>query len=808
MATTGGQAGSAAASTGGAPFGAQLRRRRQAAGLSQAELAERSGLSIRAISNLERGRTRWPYPGSVRRLADAMALSAEAAAELAAAAGRRPPSHEAASDGAATDRAEQARIVPEAQAGVPEARPARGAENPVPRQLPAPARKFTGRTTELDLLTGLVDPAPSRSSAGALVSVIAGPAGAGKTALAVQWAHQAADGFPDGQLFVNLRGFDPSGSPVPATEAAGGFAEALGAAPERLPRSADGLFGLYRSLLAGKRVLVILDNARDAAQVRPLLPGSPACRVIVTSRSRMSGLVAVDDAAQVTLTAMGRVEARQLLAGRLGPQRAAEDGHATRRITESCGGLPLALCIAAARAAMRPDLPLAQIAAELAAARSGLDSLALAGDDAADVRAAFSWSYASLAPASRRMFRLLGLHPGPEISAEAAASLAGVPRKEAALLLADLTESSLVSTAGERFILHDLVRSYAAELAGGHDGEDGRHAAIRRMLDHYLATAAAAAGLLDDTRLPTETPAAVSGVGPEKLASRAAALAWLAREYAVLLRLIELAAAARFDEHAWQLPRTLRTLFDWRSQWSDWERTHRIAAAAAVRLGDLRAEALTHLAWSKCDTEQSRWAEGQQHLQRAYDLFRELADLPGQARVLVNLGIAMFAAGRYEEAAAWAQRAHVLYTDLGDRDGQAGSLANLGLYQVRLGAFEAGRDLLVRAREIFTDLGQRSGQALASNNIGLACQALGDYQQAIACHHTAAGLLAELGDLADQAEVLGDLADAYLAAGQQAQAIGAWQQALGIYTELRHPDAAKVRAILANREGGKSPSPA
>jgi transcriptional regulator with XRE-family HTH domain/tetratricopeptide (TPR) repeat protein len=786
--------------TGGASFGTQLRRHRQAAGLSQAELAERSGLSIRAISNLERGRTRWPYSGSVQRLAGAMALPPAAAAEFAAAAGRRPASHEAATDGAAGGGADQA---------VSDARPARREdEQQVPRQLPAPARKFTGRAAELDLLTGLVDPARSSWPAGALVSVIAGPAGAGKTALAVQWAHQVAARFPDGQLFVNLRGFDPSGSPVPATEVARGFAEALGAAPGRLPRSADGLFGLYRSLLAGRRVLVVLDNARDAAQVRPLLPGSPGCRVIITSRSRMSGLVAVDDAAQVTLAPMGHVEARQLFASRLGPQRAAADGHAARQITESCGGLPLALCIAAARAAMRPDLPLAQIAAELATARTGLDSLAVAGDAAADVRAAFSWSYASLAPASRRMFRLLGLHPGPEISAEATASLAGVPRQEAALLLADLTESSLVSVAGGRFILHDLVRSYAAELAGGDDGADDRHEAIRRMLDHYLAAAAAAAALLDNTRLPTETPAAASGVCPEKPDSRAAALAWLDREYAVLLRLIDLAAAARFDVHAWQLPRTLRTLFAWRAQWGDWERTHCLAAEAAVRLGDLRAQALIHLAWSKCDTEQSRWAEGQQHLQHAYDLFRELADVPGQARVLVNLGIAMFAARRYEQAAAWAQRAHALYTELGDRDGQAGSLANLGLYQVRLGDFEAGRDLLVRAREIFIDLGHRAGQAMAASNIGLACQALGDYPEAIACLHTAAGLLAEVGDLANQAEVLGDLADAYLADGQQDQAIQALQQSLGIYTELRHPKATKIRATLARLPGGKSPSPA
>jgi transcriptional regulator with XRE-family HTH domain/tetratricopeptide (TPR) repeat protein len=786
---------------GGVSFGAQLRSRRRAAGLSQAELAERSGLSVRAISDLERGRTRWPYPGSVQRLADAMALSAEVGAEFAAAAGRRLARDGAVSDGVTGDRADPASTVREARSA------RQGDEYLVPRQLPAPVRKFTGRANELEILTGLVDETANRPSE-ALISVIAGTAGVGKTALAVQWAHKVAACFPDGQLFVNLRGFDPSGSPVSATEATGVFVEALGATPERLPRSADGLIGLYRSLLAGKRVLVVLDNARDAAQVRPLLPGSPGCRVIVTSRSRLTGLVAVDDAAQITLTAMGRGDARQLLTRRLGPRRAAEDEDAARQITDSCGGLPLALCITAARAAMRPDLALTQIAADLAAARNGLDSLTVVGDVAADVRAAFSWSYETLAPASRRMFRLLGLHPGPEISAEAAASLAGVPRDEAALLLADLTESSLVSASGGRFGLHDLVRGYAAELADAYESEAGRHAAIRRMLDHYLTTAAAAAGLIDNTRLPTETPAAVSGVRPEEPATSAAALGWLTREYAVLLRLIELAAAARFDVHAWQLPRTLRTVFDWRAQWNDWDHTHRIAVEAAVRLGDRRAQALIHLAWAKCDTIQGRWLEAEQHLHRAHDLFRELADLPGQARVLVNLGIAMSFADRYDQATAWAQRAHALYTDLGDLDGQAGSLANLGLYQVRLGDFAAGRDLLVRAREKFAALGHRAGQAVADSNIGLACQALGDYQQAIACQHTAADLLAELGDLASQAEVLRDLAIAYLADGQQAQAIQACRQALGILTELHHPDAATTRALLTELQAGKPQQPA
>ena len=665
----------------------------------------------------------------------------------------------------------------------------------VPRQLPAAAGHFTGRRAEVAELTAVLDPARADGAATA-VAVIDGPPGAGKTALAVHWAHRAAAGFPDGQLFVNLRGFDPAGSPVSPTDALRGFLEALGVAPERLPRSEEGLAGLYRSLLASQRVLVVLDNARDAAQARPLLPGSGRCRVIVTSRSQLTGLVAVDDAARVTVTVMNRAEARQLLTARLGAQRAAEDEQAVERIADSCGGLPLALCITAARATMRPSLPLAQIAADLAGARGSLAGLAVPGDLAADVGAAFSWSYDALAPANARMFRLLGLHPGPEFSAEAAASLAGVPRDTAARLLADLTQSSLLSAARARFTLHDLIRDYAAALADADDSEADRRAAVRRMLDHYLTTAATAARLVDQTPLATEPPAAASGVLAEELGTRAQALGWLDREYPVLLRLIDQAAAAGFDVHAWQLPRALRNLFEWRARWQDWDHAHRIAAEAAARLGDLRAQALTELAWAKCQIEQDRWPQAEQHLHRALQLFGKLNDLPGRARVLVNLAVATSTAGNYQQATGWAQRAHALYTDLEDLDGQAGSLANLGLYQVRLGAFAIGGDMLSRARDMFTALGNRGGQAVAAANLGLACHALGDYQQAITCHQAAADLLAELGDLAGQAEVLSNLANAYRADGQHDQAIRACQQALAIHTELHHPDTAKTRAQL------------
>jgi transcriptional regulator with XRE-family HTH domain/tetratricopeptide (TPR) repeat protein len=765
-------------------FGEQLSAYRQRAGLSQEELAEQSGLSVRAIGNLERGRTGKPHPGSVRLLAHALGLHADAQEEFFAASRQRP-----------ADTA--------ARQGPREPPPAMGVGPAVPRQLPAPVPEFTGRHREMAALSGLH--AGDSLSARVGISTIGGAAGVGKTALAVHWAHQATAQFPDGQLFVDLRGFDPSGTPMSSADALYTLVEALGVPAEQLPRSTDGLPGLYRSLLADRRILLILDNARDAAQVRPLLPGSASCRVVITSRSQLTGLVARDGATRITLTAMSRTEACQMLTSLLGAERAGGDARATGQVADNCGRLPLALCITAARAATRPDLPMAHLVGELAAARNKLDGLTVPGDPAADVRAAFSWSYQTLAPASQRMFRLLGLHPGPDLSAEAAASLAGVPRDEATRLLAGLAESSLLSTLpGGRFAWHDLLRVYATELAGAHESPESRRSAIGRMLDHYLITATRATSQLEATRMAAQLPPAGADVAPEEITARAQALAWLSREYTVLLRLTDLAAADGFDVHAWQLPRTLHEMFDWRAHWADWDHTHGIAAQAAARLADPRAQALICLSWVKCDIYQKRWRRAEELLHRAYDLFGEVDDLPGQARVLVHLGITASTAGHYQQATDQARRAHALYTELGDLDGQAGTLANQGFYQVHLGSFGAAEELLAQARDMFTALGHRDRQAMAANNLGLAYQGQGNYQRASSCHQAAARSYAELGNQADQAEALSDLADACLGADDLAGAIEACEQAAAIRTDLGHPDAAKTQAKLAelhrNRE--------
>jgi transcriptional regulator with XRE-family HTH domain len=417
-------------------FGSRLRACRQSSGLSQQELAERSGLSIRAISKLECGWTRWPYPGSVDRLADALGLFDVARADFMVAAQRR------------------------LGRGAGPGRPWAGHAY-LPRLLPALVPAFAGRDGELEILSRLLDD----SGRTTLVTAITGIAGVGKTALAVHWAHRFASDFPDGQLFVNLRGFGPSGRPLTPADAAEVFLDALGVPADRVPTTVAACLGLYRSLLVGKRILIVLDNARDAAQVRPLLPGSPTCRVIVTSRDQLPGLTATEAARPLTVNALPDPEARHLLARRLGPARLAADPRATDQIIAACAGLPLALSIIAARAELRPDLSLSRIAADLAG-HPTLDAFTDPSDPAADLRTVFSWSYHQLEDEAARTFRLLGLHPATDLELGTIAALADTTPELASHALNALARANLVQAVGhERYRMNSLLRGYAREQA-------------------------------------------------------------------------------------------------------------------------------------------------------------------------------------------------------------------------------------------------------------------------------------------------------------------------------------------------------
>lgn len=429
-------------------FGALLRTSRRSSGLSQEQLASRAGMSIRAISKLESGRTRWPYPDSVVRLADALCLlDAERAAFVAAA---------------------ERRVKAEPAPGLP-----RAGFTDIPRLLPALAPVFTGRGDELRILSRML----GDSAGDPVVTAITGSAGSGKTALAANWAYKSAANFPDGHLFVNLHGFGPADAPLTVPEAVRVFLDALRVPADRVPETTEARLGLYRSLLAGKRMLVILDNARDTAQVRPLLPGMPSCRVIITSRYQLPGLTAIEAARPLAMTPLTPAEARQLLATRLGAARLAAERNAVEQIISSCEGLPLALCIIAARAGLRPGLPLARLAADLAGQRP-LDAFCDMADPVADIRASFSWSYQRLDDDEARAFRLAGLNSAADLEPHAVAALTGTTPEQAARVLEALARACMLRPAGlDRYTMNSLLRAYAREQAILHeDGKEGRPA--------------------------------------------------------------------------------------------------------------------------------------------------------------------------------------------------------------------------------------------------------------------------------------------------------------------------------------------
>jgi DNA-binding SARP family transcriptional activator/tetratricopeptide (TPR) repeat protein len=666
----------------------------------------------------------------------------------------------------------------------------------VPRQLPAAAPGFAGRVGELAVLDGWLERAAGGGGT-VVVSAIAGTAGIGKTALAVHWACRVAGRFPDGQLYVDLRGFGPAGAPVAAAEALRCFLDGLGVAAERIPAGPDARAGLYRSVLAGRRMLIVLDNARDAAQVRPLLPASPGCLALVTSRNQLAGLAAADGARLLTLDVLTEEEARQLLERRLGPGRVAADPAAVAELAGLCARLPLALAIAAARADARPGLPLAALAAELRGTPARLDALGT-GDAVTDVRTVFSWSYEQLSGPAGRMFRLLGVHPGPDITAAAAASLAGVAVLEARRSLAELARAHLITEHSPgRYACHDLLRAYAAEQARACDSEPARHAAIHRMLDHYLHTASAASRLLAPDRDPVILGLPQPGVRPEDLAGREQALDWFGAERPALLAAISQAAQAGFGAHAWQLPWAAATFLDWLGHWQEMAATQQSALAAALCAGDRAGQAQAHRHLGHAQIRLGTYAEASAHLSAALELGRQLSDDALQARAHLDLGRALDLQGRSCDALAHAEQALRLYRAAGHRPGQANALNNVGWHHAHLGAHQEALRHCQQALAVYRELGNRPGEACALDSIGYAHHRRGRHPQAIVPLQQAADVYGDTGDRRGRAETLAHLGDAHQAARHPEAARRAWQQALAILDDLHDPAAARVRARLS-----------
>ena len=689
---------------------------------------------------------------------------------------------------------------PAAQAPLAGSQPGQGHLRPVPAQLPAAVSAFAGRRAELAILDALVDPAgadaATRAATTVVISAIAGTAGVGKTALAVHWAHQVAHRFPDGQLYVNLRGFDPGGQVMDPAQAVRGFLDALDVPAQRIPADLDAQAALYRSLLAERRLLVLIDNARDPAQVRPLLPGAPGCLVVVTSRNHLAGLVAADGAHPITLDLLTPAEARQLLAHRLGPDRTAAEPDAVEEIVTRCARLPLALAVLSARAATHPQLPLRSLADDLREARDRLD--ALAGDDAqTDVRAVFSWSYQALTPPAARLFRLLGLHPGPDITTPAAASLTGLPPPQVRPLLTELTRASLIleHTPG-RYTHHDLLRAYATHLTHTTDPSHQRHAATGRMLDHYLHTARTADRALYPARDPITLTPPRPGVTPEQPGNHQQAMAWFTAEHAVLLGSLDHAAATDSDTHAWQLGWALWTFLHLQGHWHDQTTAQRAALAAAQRLADPAAQAHAHRNLASAHTWLGHLDAAGTHLRHALDLFGQAGDLTGQAWTHLSLSFVWGRRGDHTEALDHDWHALSLFQASGHLRGQAHALNGIGWGHAILGDHQRALSYCHRALTLHEGLGDPNGQASTWDSLGYAHLHLGHHSHALTCYHHALDLLRDLGDRHGQATTWDNLGDTHHAAGNSDAARTAWQHALTILTDLDHPDADHLHTKL------------
>ncbi|HEX4063404.1 MAG TPA: tetratricopeptide repeat protein [Streptosporangiaceae bacterium] len=780
-------------------FAGLLRRLRSAAGLTQEKLAEAARLSPRTVSDLERGVNRSARKDTAALLADAIGLTGPAR-ELFVAAGRgQVPAAQALAAASADPAAGPTAHVVTA-AGTLALAPA----VTVPRELPADVVAFTGRgveLAELDLLLPTDTPAQDGSPGPVVISVVSGSAGVGKTALAVRWAHRAAAEFPDGQLYVNLRGFDPD-QPVTADEALAGFLRALGVPSGAIPLGEAERAARYRSLVAGRRLLVVLDNAATVEQVRPLLPGTPSVMVLVTSRDALAGLVARDGARRLDLDLLSAGEAVTLLRTLIGA-RADADAVATRALAGLCARLPLALRVAAELAVARPDTPLGELAEELADQQDRLELLDAGGDPRSAVANVFSWSYRHLPPDAALMFRLLGLHPGQDWDRYAAAALTATGSLgRASRLLAVLDRAHLIQPAGRgRYQMHDLLRAYAAGLAASTEGDaeegmgrravDGGQAgrdALGRLLGYYLAASSAAMRTLAPAeRHRWPIPPAVGTPVPE-FTDRAGARAWLDTEMATLTAVSAHAAAHGWPGFAGDLATTLyRHLYN--SHPAEGLTIHTLALNAARDSGDQAAEASALTSLGAYHSRQDRYQEAGEHHQRALDVARATGDRYTEARALVGLGTVHDWQNRPEQAIDSYSRALDLFRELGDQVGQVRQLNNIGGMYLRLRQYTPAVDQLSQALSLGRDIDAHDIVANALVFLGTIRWRQAQYEQAAGYLHEAVTVSRGTGNRFFEGRALTRLGDVYLRQGEYQQAVVYHQQALALCRQIGNPGA-------------------
>jgi DNA-binding SARP family transcriptional activator/Tfp pilus assembly protein PilF len=679
----------------------------------------------------------------------------------------------------------------------------------VPRELPAPVTHFVGRADELATLTKLLDQIGGQMPGAVVISAIGGTAGVGKTALALQWAHQVAEHFPDGQLYVNLRGFDTI-QPVIAVDALAGFLRSLGVPGQDIPASENECAARYRSLLSGKRMLVMLDNAASAEQVRLLIPGTPSCTVVVTSRDALPGLVARDGAQRLDLDVLPREDAVALLRALIGTRvDAAPDAAAA--LAEQCSLLPLALRVAAELAAARPAVPLARFVSELSDQERRLDLLNAGGDPRVAVRAVFSWSYQHLDADAARAFRLVALHPGPDQDPYAAAALIGTTLDRAVGLLGQLTRAYLVQPVGPgRCGMHDLLRAYARELAATQDTEEERRAALTRLFDHYLHTASVMVDAVfpaDRDRRPC-IPLPATPVPP--MADLVTARAWLDAERANLTVVAAFTAGNGWPSHAIRLAAILFRYLDTGGHYAEAVTIHTHARCAARAVGDSAAEATALTSLGLAQIWQGRYGQAADILRQALALFSENGDRAGQARVLLNLGVLDLQRGRYQQATSHLEQSLAFYGEVGDAVGEARALGNLGFADLRQGRYRLAATRLERAAALSHEIPDRTGEAHALGNLGLVDMRQGRYPEADAHLRRSLVLFHETGDPNGEAHALTDLGDVYLRQCRYQQATDYYRRALALCHQIgdRSGEAEALNGLgemfLATRRPGEA----
>jgi Tfp pilus assembly protein PilF len=660
----------------------------------------------------------------------------------------------------------------------------------VPRQLPSPTRDFVGRAAELAALTTFAE-----GAAGPLaISTVAGGGGVGKTALAVHWAHQVADRFPDGQLYLNLRGFDPSGAPMPPGEAIRNLLDAFGVPAEQLPTSLDAQAGLYRSLIAGRRMLVLLDNARDSDQVRPLLPGTSGCLVLVTSRNRLTGLITGHGARHLPIDVLPDPQARSLLSARLGADRIAGEPAATDEILAYCGGVPLALSIVAGRVQTEPHLSLASVAEDLREARLG----ALADDDpAVSLPTVFSWSYAALTAEQTRVLGLLAIAPGPDIGLRAAANLAGLPGTRARALLRGLAQVSLIDQdAAGRYRMHDLVRHHAADRAATDQTPADREAALRRLAAFFLHTAYAGNQILPPPRQPFELDLPTPEE-PHPLADEAAVVAWFEAEHSGILATQQLAAARGWHHVVWQLAGTLENFHDRREHRHDNATVWQAGLAAAVQLDDPTIRARAYRGFGRALSRADRLPEALDHLRQAVTLTEEVGDVQGQADVHRQIGSILSRRGEHERALEHCEQALHLYRRLNIPAWESAGLNAVGYCHAQLGDYHQARTYCETALAQLAGHRDPEAEAGTLDSLGYITSHLGEHDQAVDYYERAVERLESIGNTYNKADILEGLGHPLVALGRHEQARETWQEAVALFrAHHRTADAERVQQLL------------